>query len=127
MARQKTIITCAVTGAIHTPTMSRYLPVTHDDIARQAIDAAEAGASILHLHTRDPDDRRPSVAPDHYASSLGRGTPATGGLQKEHAFGCFRLGRPSVEAVAGSGDPATTPLPQHRTLSRGCRVTPPQR
>jgi len=80
MARQKTIITCAVTGAIHTPTMSRYLPVTHDDIARQAIDAAEAGASILHLHTRDPDDGRPSVEPDHYASILGRVKQSTGAV-----------------------------------------------
>ena len=49
---QKTIITCAVTGAIHTPTMSDHLPITFDDIASQAIEAAEAGASILHLHTR---------------------------------------------------------------------------
>ncbi len=69
---QKTIITCAVTGAIHTPTMSDTLPVTHDDIARQAIDAAEAGASILHLHTRDLEDGRPSVDPDHYAPILSR-------------------------------------------------------
>ena len=70
--RQKTIITCAVTGAIHTPTMSDGLPITHDDIARQAIEAAEAGATILHLHTRDPEDFRPSVEPEHYASILGR-------------------------------------------------------
>ena len=68
----KTIITCAVTGAIHTPTMSEHLPISHDDIARQAIDAAEAGASILHLHTRDPIDGRPSVEPDDYVSILAR-------------------------------------------------------
>lgn len=73
MAKQrKTVITCAVTGAIHTPTMSDHLPTTHDDIARQAIDAAEAGASILHLHTRDPEDGRPSVEPDHYTAILAR-------------------------------------------------------
>ncbi|MEM8653363.1 MAG: 3-keto-5-aminohexanoate cleavage protein [Pseudomonadota bacterium] len=72
MAKQKTIITCAVTGAIHTPTMSDHLPVTHNDIAEQAIAAAEAGASILHLHTRDPEDGRPSVTPDHYAGILSR-------------------------------------------------------
>lgn len=70
--KQKVIITCAVTGAIHTPTMSEALPITHDDIARQAIEAAEAGAAILHLHTRDPQDFRPSVAPDHYGSILSR-------------------------------------------------------
>ena len=72
MARQKTIITCAVTGSIHTPTMSDHLPVTHDEIATAAIEAAEAGASILHLHTRHPDDGRPSAAPDHYAGILAR-------------------------------------------------------
>ena len=72
MARQPTIITCAVTGSIHTPTMSDTLPLTQNDIAEQAIAAAEAGASILHLHTRDPDDFRPSVEPDHYAPILGR-------------------------------------------------------
>ena len=69
---QKTIITCAVTGSIHTPTMSEHLPVTQDEIARQSIEAAEAGASILHIHTRDPDDGRPSVDPDHYTPILGR-------------------------------------------------------
>ncbi len=72
MAQQKVIITCAVTGAIHTPTMSDHLPVTQDDIAHQAIEAAEAGAAILHLHTRDPDDFRPSVEPEHYTSMLAR-------------------------------------------------------
>ena len=80
MAKQKTIITCAVTGAIHTPTMSDHLPITFDDIATQAVDAAEAGASILHLHTRDPDDGRPSVEPEHYAPFLGRVKQATGAV-----------------------------------------------
>ena len=70
--KQKVIITCAVTGAIHTPTMSEHLPITHDDIAHQAIDAAEAGAAILHLHTRDPEDFRPSVEPEHYTGLLSR-------------------------------------------------------
>ena len=72
MAKEKVIITCAVTGAIHTPTMSDHLPVTHDEIATQAIEAAEAGAAILHLHTRDPEDGRPSVEPSHYTSMLAR-------------------------------------------------------
>jgi uncharacterized protein (DUF849 family) len=53
--REKVIITCAVTGSIHTPTMSPYLPITGDQVAEQAIGAAEAGASILHLHARNPD------------------------------------------------------------------------
>lgn len=58
----KVIITCAITGGIHTPSMSDALPYKPADIARQAIDAAEAGASILHLHARDPDDGRPTPA-----------------------------------------------------------------
>ena len=52
-SNNKVIITCAVTGAIHTPSMSPYLPVTADQIAEAAIDAAEAGAAIVHLHARD--------------------------------------------------------------------------
>lgn len=67
---KKIIITCAVTGAIHTPSMSDYLPLTPDDIATQAIDAANAGASILHLHARDPIDGRPSADPDIFAEIL---------------------------------------------------------
>ena len=56
----KVIISCAVTGAIHTPSMSPYLPVTPGEIARAAIDAAQAGAAIVHLHARDPVTGRPS-------------------------------------------------------------------
>lgn len=63
MAKGKVIISCAVTGAIHTPTMSPYLPITADEIAEAAIGAAEAGAAILHLHARDPKDGRPSQDP----------------------------------------------------------------
>ncbi|UPH71769.1 3-keto-5-aminohexanoate cleavage protein [Abyssibius alkaniclasticus] len=59
--KTKTIITCAITGAIHTPTMSDALPYTYDDIARQAMEAAEAGAAILHLHARDNETGAPSV------------------------------------------------------------------
>ncbi|MGR3722379.1 3-keto-5-aminohexanoate cleavage protein [Abyssibius alkaniclasticus] len=59
--KSKTIITCAITGAIHTPTMSDALPYTYDDIARQAMEAAEAGAAILHLHARDNETGAPSV------------------------------------------------------------------
>ncbi len=72
MARQKTIITCAVTGAIHTPTMSDALPYTADDIAQQAIAASEAGASILHLHARNPEDGSVSINPDDFTPFLQR-------------------------------------------------------
>ena len=66
------IITCAVTGSIHTPSMSPYLPWKPADIAAQSIEAAKAGAAILHLHARDPADGRPSAAPEHFARVLPR-------------------------------------------------------
>ncbi|MCU1733627.1 MULTISPECIES: 3-keto-5-aminohexanoate cleavage protein [unclassified Pseudomonas] len=59
----KIIITCAITGSIHTPSMSPYLPVTPEQIARSAIEAAEAGAAVVHLHARDPETGIPSQAP----------------------------------------------------------------
>lgn len=62
-AVRETIITCAVTGAVHTPTMSEYLPLTPQQIAESAIEAAEAGAAILHIHARDPQGGRPSADP----------------------------------------------------------------
>jgi uncharacterized protein (DUF849 family) len=67
---RKVIITCAVTGAVHTPSMSPHLPLTPDQIAREAIEAAEAGAAILHLHARDPADGRPSADPDVFMRFL---------------------------------------------------------
>ncbi|WP_339756372.1 3-keto-5-aminohexanoate cleavage protein [uncultured Hoeflea sp.] len=66
----KIIISCAVTGSIHTPSMSPYLPVTAEAIAEQAIGAAEAGAAILHLHARDPLTGQPSASLEHYMAFL---------------------------------------------------------
>ncbi len=78
MARaNKVIITCAVTGAIHTPSMSPYLPVTPDEITRQAVEAAEAGAAILHLHARDPETGKPDQTPEAFARFLPRIKQAT--------------------------------------------------
>jgi uncharacterized protein (DUF849 family) len=68
----KVIITCAITGAIHTPTMSDALPITPDQIAKQAIEAAQAGAAVLHLHARDPKDGRPTPDPDVFMQFLPR-------------------------------------------------------
>lgn len=76
MAR-KVIITCAVTGSIHTPSMSPYLPVTPDQIAHEAIAAARAGAAVLHLHARQPDDGRPAFEPQVYRQFLPRIHEAT--------------------------------------------------
>lgn len=73
----KVIITCAVTGAIHTPSMSPYLPITPDQIAAEAIAAAEAGAAILHLHARDPETGKPDQTPEAFARFLPRIQQAT--------------------------------------------------
>ena len=68
----KIIITCAITGSIHTPSMSPHLPITADEITEHALGAAEAGAAILHLHARDPENGRPSALPAHYMPVLTR-------------------------------------------------------
>ena len=68
----KVVITCAVTGAIHTPSMSPYLPVTPDEIVNDALAAAQAGAAILHLHARDPQTGRPDQTPEAFARFLPR-------------------------------------------------------
>jgi uncharacterized protein (DUF849 family) len=70
MADHKVIITCAVTGAIHTPSMSPYLPVTPEEIADAAVGAAEAGAAIVHLHARDPKTGKPDQSPEAFAPFL---------------------------------------------------------
>jgi uncharacterized protein (DUF849 family) len=74
---RKVIITCAVTGSIHTPTMTPYLPITPDEIAEGAIGAAEAGAAILHLHARDPKDGRPTPEPKVFMQFLPKIKAAT--------------------------------------------------
>jgi uncharacterized protein (DUF849 family) len=66
----KTIISCAITGSIHTPSMSPSLPVTPDAIAEQAVAAVEAGAAIVHLHGRDPETGRPSPDPEHFRVAI---------------------------------------------------------
>lgn len=70
MPERKVIITCAVTGSIHTPSMSPYLPVTAEEIAEAAIGAAEAGAAIVHLHARNPVDGRPDQSPEAFEPFL---------------------------------------------------------
>jgi uncharacterized protein (DUF849 family) len=68
----KVIITCAITGSIHTPTMSPHLPITPDQITAEAVAAAEAGAAILHLHARDPENGKPDQSPEGFAKFLPR-------------------------------------------------------
>jgi uncharacterized protein (DUF849 family) len=72
MAEDKVIISCAITGSIHTPTMTPHLPITADQIAENAIGAAEAGAAIIHLHARDPKTGRPTPDPEAFMAFLPR-------------------------------------------------------
>jgi len=69
---RKVIITCAVTGSVHTPTMTPYLPITPDDIARESIAASEAGAAIIHLHARNAKDGSPTPDPNVFMQFLPR-------------------------------------------------------
>ena len=82
-ATRKVIISCAVTGSAHVPSMSPYLPLTPDDIAAQAIEAAQAGAAILHLHARDPVDGRPTPDPAvfrEFVPAIARATDAVSNI-----------------------------------------------
>lgn len=76
----KILITCALTGSIHTPTMSPHLPVTADEIVEQGVAAAEAGAAILHLHARDPGTGKPSASPELFNAFLPRLKQGTGAV-----------------------------------------------
>ena len=71
-ATRKVIITCAVIGSVHTPTMSPYLPITPNEVADAAVGAAEEGAAIIHLHARDPNDGRPTPDPRVFMEFLPR-------------------------------------------------------
>ena len=70
--RRKVMITCAVTGAIHTPSMSPHLPITADEIADAALGAHAAGAALVHLHARDPVNGKPDQRPEAFAPFLKR-------------------------------------------------------
>ena len=79
MTRRKVIISCAVTGAIHTPSMSPHLPITPEQITAEAVAAAKAGAAILHLHARDPETGKPDQTPaafERFLSAINRQTDA---------------------------------------------------
>ena len=71
-SNNKIIISCAVTGAIHTPSMSPHLPITPEEIIADSLAAADAGAAILHLHARHPEDGRPDQTPEGFSPFLAR-------------------------------------------------------
>ncbi len=111
--QKKIVITCAITGAIHTPTMSDALPVTYDDIAHQSIAASEAGASILHLHARDPNDGSPSVEPEDFLPFLKRIKQSTDSVINISTGGSLKL------SIMDRIKPAKTFSPEMCSLNMG--------
>ena len=109
----KVIITCAVTGAIHTPSMSEHLPVTADEIANAAIAAADAGAAILHLHARDPENGKPTQDPDYFRPFLSQIK------EKTNAIINITTGGSPHMTVEERMLPATTFKPELASLNMG--------
>ena len=109
----KVIITCAVTGAIHTPSMTPHLPITPDEIAADAIAAAEAGAAILHLHARDPETGRPDQSPEAFAPFLPRIKQGTGAVIN------ITTGGSPYMSVEERVKPAATYQPEVASLNMG--------
>ncbi|WP_306117107.1 MULTISPECIES: 3-keto-5-aminohexanoate cleavage protein [unclassified Roseovarius] len=87
------IITCAPTGGIHTPTMSEHLPITPNEIAEASIGAAEAGASIIHLHARNPENGKPDPDPELFMQFLPRIKQATGAVMNVSTGGGLGMTR----------------------------------
>jgi uncharacterized protein (DUF849 family) len=111
--KPKTIITCAITGAIHTPTMSGALPYTYDDITKQAVEAAEAGASILHLHARNNETGQPSVDIGDFAPFLPRIKQATDAVVNISTGGSLTL------SIQDRINPAKTFSPEMCSMNMG--------
>lgn len=109
----KVIITCAVTGAIHTPSMTPHLPITPDEIASQAIAAAEAGASILHLHARNPETGQPDQTPEAFARFLPRVKQGTNAVIN------ITTGGSPYMSVQERVSPAATFQPEVASLNMG--------
>ena len=109
----KVIITCAVTGSIHTPSMSPHLPVTAQEIADAAVGAAEAGAAIVHLHARDPKDGRPDQSPDAFAPILKSIKQRTGAVLN------ITTGGAATMTIEQRVKPAATFKPEVASLNMG--------
>ena len=112
-ASRKVIITCAVTGAIHTPSMSPHLPITPEQITADAVGAAEAGAAIVHLHARDPVSGRPDQSPEAFARFLPRIK------QQTDAVINITTGGSPFMTVAERVRPAATFKPEVASLNMG--------
>src|SRR3954465_2800556 len=110
---RKVIITCAVTGAIHTPSMSPYLPVPPEEIADAAVAAAEAGGAIVHLHARDPKTGQPDQRPEAF-------TPFRAAIKQR--WNCainITTGVPPTMLVEERVKPAATFKPEVASLNMG--------
>ena len=110
---KKVIITCAVTGAIHTPSMSPFLPVTPEEIADAAVGAAEAGAAVIHLHARNPETGRPDQSPEAFAKFL----PIV--KQRTNAVVNLTTGGAPYMTVQERVQPAATFRPEVASLNMG--------
>ena len=110
MGSAKVIISCAVTGSIHTPSMSPHLPVTPSEIAQSAILAAEAGAAILHLHARVPEDGRPTPDPEVFMQFLPRIKQACDAVVNITTGGSHRMSLDERLAGAKRAEPEMTSL-----------------
>jgi len=110
---RKVIITCAVTGSIHTPSMSPYLPVTAEEITDAAVGAADAGAAIVHLHARNPDNGQPDQSVDAYAHFL----PAI--KQRTNCVVNITTGGAATMTIEERVQPAQTFRPEVASLNMG--------
>jgi uncharacterized protein (DUF849 family) len=110
---RKVVITCAVTGSIHTPSMSPHLPVTAEEIADAAVGAAEAGAAVVHLHARDPKDGRPDQSPAAFAPILRSIKQRTGAVLN------ITTGGSATMTIEERVAPAATFKPEVASLNMG--------
>lgn len=110
---RKAIITCAITGAIHTPSMSPYLPISPEEIIDSALAAAEAGAAVLHLHARNPEDGRPDQTPEAFGRFLPQIKQATNAVINITTGGSPFMG------VEERVKPAATFKPEVASLNMG--------
>ena len=113
MSNRKVIITCAVTGGIHTPSMSPHLPITADEITTASLEAREAGASIVHLHARDPETGRPDQSPERFEPFLKRIKQ-----QSDVVINITTGGSPQM-SVEGRLQPAAAFQPEIASLNMG--------
>jgi uncharacterized protein (DUF849 family) len=110
---KKVVITCAVTGSIHTPSMSPHLPVTPDEIVEAAVGAAEAGAAVIHLHARDPETGAPDQSPDAFMRFLPRIKQRSGAVLN------LTTGGAATMTVEERARPAAALKPEVASLNMG--------